>query len=242
MWDSQVKGTAACLNFVMWSSLTWRTSCRRTGSGVKKTTTTGRWLSVKLQGAVILTFDNNHRTISCPSLKTEVSSLFQVTEVCLFNRLGDELLHCILKTVVRESCLLITKCQTVARDDFQKLLSTVPVRISAQQHEMPSVWWLRSHVLCTFYKPDRVFPSLQVVSPSLRYLMAVQNHLLSNTILIRPDDNDDSDSSLQGETMKVQVNIPFKYPFLCACGVCFACQPETNGAAGDEWVFYSAAL
>uniref|UniRef100_A0A3B4BE60 HECT domain-containing protein n=1 Tax=Periophthalmus magnuspinnatus TaxID=409849 RepID=A0A3B4BE60_9GOBI len=82
-------------------------------------------------------------------------------------RLSDELLHCILKTVVRESCLLITKCQTVARDDFQKLLSTVPV-----------------------------------VSPCLRYLMAVQNHLLSNTILIRPDDNDDSDSSLQGETMK----------------------------------------
>ncbi|KAA8578851.1 hypothetical protein FQN60_005319, partial [Etheostoma spectabile] len=68
-------------------------------------------------------------------------------------RLSDELLHCILKTVVRESCLVITKCQTV-------------------------------------------------VSPSLRYLMAVQNHLLSNTVLIRPDDNDDSDSSLQGETMK----------------------------------------
>lgn len=43
--------------------------------------------------------------------------------------------------------------------------------------------------------------------------MAVQNHLLSNTILIRPDDNDDSDSSLQGETMKVQVNTPFKYPY-----------------------------
>lgn len=51
--------------------------------------------------------------------------------------------------------------------------------------------------------------------------MAVQNHLLSNTILIRPDDGDDSDSSLQGETMKVQVNIPFKYPYLCARGVCF---------------------
>ncbi|TWW61276.1 putative E3 ubiquitin-protein ligase HECTD4 [Takifugu flavidus] len=70
-------------------------------------------------------------------------------------------------TVVRESCLLVTKCQTVARDDFQKLLSTVPV-----------------------------------VSPSLRYLMAVQNHLLSNTILIRSDEGDDSDSSLQGETLK----------------------------------------
>uniref|UniRef100_A0A3B3VAG9 HECT domain-containing protein n=1 Tax=Poecilia latipinna TaxID=48699 RepID=A0A3B3VAG9_9TELE len=84
-------------------------------------------------------------------------------------RLNDELLHYVLKTVVRESCLLITKCQTVARDDFQKLLSTVPV-----------------------------------VSPCLRYLMAVQNHLLSNTILIRPDESDDSDSSLQGETMKVQ--------------------------------------
>ncbi|XP_028827058.1 probable E3 ubiquitin-protein ligase HECTD4 isoform X2 [Denticeps clupeoides] len=84
-------------------------------------------------------------------------------------RLSDEHLHCILKTVVRESCLLITKCQTLARDDFQKLLSTVPV-----------------------------------ASPSLRYLMAVQNHLLSNTILIRPDDCEDSDSSLQGETMKVQ--------------------------------------
>uniref|UniRef100_A0A6Q2ZID3 HECT domain-containing protein n=1 Tax=Esox lucius TaxID=8010 RepID=A0A6Q2ZID3_ESOLU len=82
-------------------------------------------------------------------------------------RLSDELLHCILKTVVRESCLLITKCQTVARNDFQKLLSTVPV-----------------------------------ASSSLRYLMAVQNHLLSNTVLIRPDDNDDSDNSLQGETMK----------------------------------------
>ncbi|XP_036454105.1 probable E3 ubiquitin-protein ligase HECTD4 isoform X4 [Colossoma macropomum] len=82
-------------------------------------------------------------------------------------RLSDELLHCILKTVVRESCLLITKCQTAAKEDFQKLLSTVPV-----------------------------------ASPSLRYLMAVQNHLLSNTVLIRPDDSDDSDSSLQGETMK----------------------------------------
>ncbi|KAL4646588.1 putative E3 ubiquitin-protein ligase HECTD4 isoform X5 [Arapaima gigas] len=85
------------------------------------------------------------------------------------HRLSDELLHCILKTVVRESCLLITKCQTIGKDDFQKLLSTVPV-----------------------------------ASPSLRYLMAVQNHLLSNTVLIRPDESDDSDSSLQGETMKVQ--------------------------------------
>uniref|UniRef100_A0AAY5EB62 HECT domain-containing protein n=1 Tax=Electrophorus electricus TaxID=8005 RepID=A0AAY5EB62_ELEEL len=82
-------------------------------------------------------------------------------------RLSDELLHYILKTVVRESCLLITKCQRVAKDDFQKLLSTVPV-----------------------------------ASPSLHYLMAVQNHLLSNAVLIRPDDSDDSDSSLQGETMK----------------------------------------
>nr|XP_015221532.1 PREDICTED: probable E3 ubiquitin-protein ligase HECTD4 [Lepisosteus oculatus] len=82
-------------------------------------------------------------------------------------RLNDELLHYILKTVVRESCILITKCQTVSKDDFQKLLSTVPV-----------------------------------ASPSLCYLMAVQNHLLSNTVLIRPDENDDSDSSLQGETMK----------------------------------------
>ncbi|XP_056880172.1 probable E3 ubiquitin-protein ligase HECTD4 isoform X2 [Takifugu flavidus] len=32
--------------------------------------------------------------------------------------------------------------------------------------------------------------------------MAVQNHLLSNTILIRSDEGDDSDSSLQGETLK----------------------------------------
>jgi len=39
--------------------------------------------------------------------------------------------------------------------------------------------------------------------------MAVQNHLLSNTILIKPDENDDSDSSLQGETLKVQVNTKF---------------------------------
>lgn len=45
------------------------------------------------------------------------------------HRLSDELLHCILKTVVRESCLLITKCQTITKDDFQKLLSTVPVRV-----------------------------------------------------------------------------------------------------------------
>uniref|UniRef100_W5LMJ7 HECT domain E3 ubiquitin protein ligase 4 n=1 Tax=Astyanax mexicanus TaxID=7994 RepID=W5LMJ7_ASTMX len=88
-------------------------------------------------------------------------------------RLSDELLHCILKTVVRESCLLITKCQTVSKEEFQKLLSTVPV-----------------------------------ASPSLRYLMAVQNHLLSNTVLIHSDDSDDSDSSLQGETMKeLQTNI-----------------------------------
>ncbi|XP_077643350.1 putative E3 ubiquitin-protein ligase HECTD4 isoform X1 [Lonchura striata] len=84
-------------------------------------------------------------------------------------RLNDELLHYILKIVVRESCVLITKCQTVSKDDFQRLLSTVPA-----------------------------------ASSCLRYLMAVQNHLLSNTILIKPDDNDDSDSSLQGETLKVQ--------------------------------------
>lgn len=50
--------------------------------------------------------------------------------------------------------------------------------------------------------------------------MAVQNHLLSNTILIRSDDGDDSDSSLQGETLKVEVNIPFKYPYLRTCGLC----------------------
>ncbi|XP_053555727.1 probable E3 ubiquitin-protein ligase HECTD4 [Bombina bombina] len=84
-------------------------------------------------------------------------------------RLNDELLHYILKIVVRESCVLITKCQTVSKEDFQRLLSTVPV-----------------------------------ASPCLRYLMTVQNHLLSNTVLIKPDDNDDSDSSLQGETLKVQ--------------------------------------
>ncbi|XP_032954347.1 probable E3 ubiquitin-protein ligase HECTD4 isoform X6 [Rhinolophus ferrumequinum] len=84
-------------------------------------------------------------------------------------RLNDELLHYILKIVVRESCILITKCQTVSKDDFQKLLSTVPA-----------------------------------ASSCLRYLMAVQNHLLSNTVLIKPDENDDSDSSLQGETLKVQ--------------------------------------
>uniref|UniRef100_A0A8C0HHZ9 HECT domain E3 ubiquitin protein ligase 4 n=1 Tax=Chelonoidis abingdonii TaxID=106734 RepID=A0A8C0HHZ9_CHEAB len=82
-------------------------------------------------------------------------------------RLNDELLHYILKIVVRESCFLITKCQIVSKDEFQRLLSTVPA-----------------------------------ASSCLRYLMAVQNHLLSNTILIKPDENDDSDSSLQGETLK----------------------------------------
>ncbi|XP_043354240.1 probable E3 ubiquitin-protein ligase HECTD4 isoform X3 [Dermochelys coriacea] len=82
-------------------------------------------------------------------------------------RLNDELLHYILKIVVRKSCILITKCQTVSKDEFQRLLSTVPA-----------------------------------ASSCLRYLMAVQNHLLSNTILIKPDENDDSDSSLQGETLK----------------------------------------
>lgn len=50
---------------------------------------------------------------------------------------------------------------------------------------------------------------LKAASSCLRYLMAVQNHLLSNTILIKPDENDDSDSSLQGETLKVQVNTKF---------------------------------
>ncbi|ELK26364.1 hypothetical protein MDA_GLEAN10020254 [Myotis davidii] len=90
-------------------------------------------------------------------------------------RLNDELLHYILKIVVRESCILITKCQTVSKDDFQKLLSTVPA-----------------------------------ASSCLRYLMAVQNHLLSNTILIKPDENDDSDNSLQGETLKVQVAVSIR--------------------------------
>lgn len=76
--------------------------------------------------------------------------------------------------------------------------------------------------------------------------MAVQNHLLSNTILIRPDDNDDSDSSLQGETMKVQVNIPFKYPYLCPRGVCLpVCRWESNpqnGAMGHGYSFVLIAI
>lgn len=63
----------------------------------------------------------------------------------VFYRLGDDLLHCILKTVVRESCLLITKCQTVARDDFQKLLSTVPVRKSPQENKIQ-----QGHIFCLF--------------------------------------------------------------------------------------------
>lgn len=67
---------------------------------------------------------------------------------------------------------------------------------------------------------------LKAASSCLRYLMAVQNHLLSNTILIKPDENDDSDSSLQGETLKVQVNTEF-YPSMalyshCSCDTsCF---------------------
>ncbi|XP_016414650.1 probable E3 ubiquitin-protein ligase HECTD4 [Sinocyclocheilus rhinocerous] len=51
-------------------------------------------------------------------------------------------------------------------------------------------------------KQELLLSTVPVASPSLRYLMAVQNHLLSNTILLHPDDIDDSDSSLQGETMK----------------------------------------
>ncbi|TSW08319.1 putative E3 ubiquitin-protein ligase HECTD4 [Bagarius yarrelli] len=86
-------------------------------------------------------------------------------------RLNDELLQCILKTAVRESCLLITKCQTLDKEEFQKLLSAVPV-----------------------------------ASPSLKYIMAVQNHLLSNTVLISPDDSEDSDNSIQEETMKEMQN------------------------------------
>uniref|UniRef100_A0A8D2JD88 HECT domain E3 ubiquitin protein ligase 4 n=1 Tax=Varanus komodoensis TaxID=61221 RepID=A0A8D2JD88_VARKO len=120
-------------------------------------------------------------------------------------RLNDELLHYILKIVVRESCILITKCQTVSRDEFQKLLSSVPA-----------------------------------ASSCLRYLMAVQNHLLSNTILIKPDENDDSDSSLQGETLKVQVNtnIKFQYLFqqpLCRCG-------SADGLKGLEQVTKATML
>lgn len=64
------------------------------------------------------------------------------------------------------------------------------------------------------YKHHYLFFPPQVASPSLHYIMAVQNHLLSNTLLIHPDDSDDSDNSLQGETMKVQVNISFKCPLL----------------------------
>lgn len=65
----------------------------------------------------------------------------------------------------------------------------------------------------------------KAASSCLRYLMAVQNHLLSNTILIKPDDNDDSDSSLQGETLKVQVNTKFYSSMAlssqCACDTLF---------------------
>lgn len=63
---------------------------------------------------------------------------------------------------------------------------------------------------------------VKAASSCLRYLMAVQNHLLSNTVLIKPDDNEDSDSSLQGETLKVQVNtkLYFQGAFSTAAEFC----------------------
>lgn len=70
---------------------------------------------------------------------------------------------------------------------------------------------------------------LKAASSCLRYLMAVQNHLLSNTILIKPDENDDSDSSLQGETLKVQVNTKF-YSSMALYSQC----------SSDSSCFYSA--
>lgn len=72
---------------------------------------------------------------------------------------------------------------------------------------------------------------LKAASSCLRYLMAVQNHLLSNTILIKPDENDDSDSSLQGETLKVQVNTKF-YSSMALYSQC----------SSDSSCFYNAFL
>uniref|UniRef100_A0A8C2K3U6 HECT domain E3 ubiquitin protein ligase 4 n=1 Tax=Cyprinus carpio TaxID=7962 RepID=A0A8C2K3U6_CYPCA len=72
-------------------------------------------------------------------------------------RLKDELLQCILKTVVRESCLLITKCQTVSKEDLQKLLSTVP-------ELQTSILSLASKILVGC---DEVLETLQQVTSSL---------------------------------------------------------------------------
>lgn len=107
---------------------------------------------------------------------------FKVIEIFLFYRLSDELLHCILKTVVRESCLLITKCQTVARDDFQKLLSTVPVRISVQLNKMPSVAnGSTCFVRLRFYKLDTVFPLHR-----WSHLVCATSWLFRTTSLVTP--------------------------------------------------------
>ena len=103
-------------------------------------------------------------------------------------------------------------------------LSFAPSQISWSLRYTFSLWFNLFPPPLTHSSPTDPpsHPPPQVVSPSLSYLMAVQNHLLSNTVLIRPDDGDDSDSSLQGETVKVQVNTPFKYPPLptavCPCG------------------------
>lgn len=46
--DVKVKGTVACLSFVMSSSPTCQTSCRRIDLGVRKMTTTGNLLSYSI--------------------------------------------------------------------------------------------------------------------------------------------------------------------------------------------------
>lgn len=85
-----------------------------------------------------------------------------------FSRLNDELLHYILKIVVRESCILITKCQTVSKDDFQKLLSTVPVSKNVfNERKIISCPSFRFPVLrCVCVQTDTRFTRIDLIDES----------------------------------------------------------------------------
>ncbi len=94
--------------------------------------------------------------------------------------------------------MLLRECQTTNRDEFNKILSSVPVstvlifdKVQNKQKQEDNVPWLLFESKWCF----------QMASPCLRFLMALSSHLLREAVLHKTSDGDgDKDKTEQKST------------------------------------------
>ncbi|XP_071790886.1 probable E3 ubiquitin-protein ligase HECTD4 isoform X2 [Asterias amurensis] len=132
----------------------------------------------------------------------------------LSGRLKDELVHLILKISVKEACVLLRRCQQDTSEEFEDIISTVPVASPCLQYMMAlQINLLRDGALCN-PKPEESSPLLMAEEqPNLEELQhsiltlaskvftgceEVLETLVQSCQSISNSDLSDRDSRLQG--------------------------------------------